>query len=112
MGCLSERVFFCRFTQMALLRLLTTKAVMGEELRTMAGAWEIYDQCCADERITMPAEPKGMDLKFRDLARGRQSSPHVWADANLAAFAETAGVKLVTFDKAFRSKGGECVVLG
>jgi len=111
-GCVGEQFFFCRFTQIALLRLLTTKAVMGKELRTMAGAWEIYDRCCADERIAMLAEPEGMDLKFRNLARSRLSSPHVWADAYLAAFASTAGLKLVTFDKAFRSRGGGCVVLG
>jgi|SRR5271165_3011038 len=55
-GCVDEQFFFCRFTQVALLRLLTTKAVIGKELRTMAGAWGIYNQCCADERIAMLAD--------------------------------------------------------
>ena len=106
-----EQFFFCRFTQIALLRLLTTKAVMGKEVKTMAGAWEIYDRCCVDERIALLAEPAGMDSGFRDSAKSRHSSPQVWADAYLAAFASTAGLRLVTFDRAFRSRASGCLVL-
>jgi uncharacterized protein len=106
-----EQFFFCRFTQLALLRLLTTKAVMGRDVKTMAGAWEIYDQCCADERIAFLAEPDRLDLRFRVLTRSRHASPKVWADAYLAAFASTAGLKLVTFDKALRSRAAECILL-
>jgi uncharacterized protein len=107
-----EQFFFCRFTQLALLRLLTTKAVMGKDVQSMTGAWEIYDQCCADERIAFLPEPDRLDPKLREFARSRHASPHVWADAYLAAFASTAGLKLVTFDKALRSRLAECVVLG
>src|SRR3954467_5232687 len=94
-----EQFLFCRFTQVALLRLLTNRAIMDKEVQSMAGAWEIYDGCCADERIAFLAEPDGLDPRLRALARGRQSSPNVWADAYLAAFAATAGLRLVTFDK-------------
>jgi uncharacterized protein len=111
-GCGDEHFFFCRFAQLPLLRLLTTKAVMGNDVKTMAGAWEIYDQCCADERIAFLAEPEGLDPKFRTLARSRHSSPNVWADAYLAAFASIAGLKLITFDKALRSRASACLVLG
>jgi uncharacterized protein len=79
--CSDEQFFFCRFTQLALLRLLTTKAVMGKDVKTMAGAWQIYDQCCADDRIALLPEPDRLDPKFRELARGRHASPKVWADA-------------------------------
>ncbi len=35
---------FCRLTQLGLLRLLTTEAVMGDEVMTQPGAWAAYDQ--------------------------------------------------------------------
>jgi predicted nucleic acid-binding protein len=58
-----EQFLFCRFTQLALLRLLTNKSVMGRDVKTMAAAWQIYDQCLTDERIAFLAEPQGIDPK-------------------------------------------------
>ena len=86
-----EQVLFCRFTQLALLRLLTNQAVTGKDVKSMAGAWEVYDECRSDERIAFLREPDGIDPRLRALARGRLSSPNLWADACLAAFAATAG---------------------
>ncbi|MDP9114029.1 MAG: PIN domain-containing protein [Acidobacteriota bacterium] len=105
------RLFFCRFTQLALLRLLTTEAVMGRDVLTMASTWDIYDQCSADERIAFLAEPEGLDPGLRSFTSGRRASPKLWADAYLAAFANAAGLRLVTFDRAFRSKPVNCEVL-
>lgn len=110
-GCEDEQFFFCRFTQLALLRLLTTKTVMNRDVKSMSAAWEIYDQCCADDRIGLLAEPHGIDSGFRAFAKSREASPKLWADAYLAAFASTAGLRLITFDKAFRSKPVDCLVL-
>lgn len=107
----SQQFLFCRFTQLGLLRLLTNKAVMGSDVKTTMGAWEIYDQCCADERIAFLPEPNGIDPMLRSYARSRQASPQVWADAYLAAFANAAGLRLVTFDKGFRTKPVHCLVL-
>src|ERR1700704_5088638 len=90
-----DQFLFCRFTQLALLRLLTNKTVMGKEVKSMAGAWEVYDQCRTDEGIAFLPEPDGVEPRLRALARGHQSSPNVWADAYLAAFASTAGLRLV-----------------
>jgi predicted nucleic acid-binding protein len=85
---------------------------MGKGVRTMAGAWEIYDQCRAGGRIGFLSEPDRLDAKLRALARGRDSSRNVWADAYLAAFASAADLKLVTFDKAFRTRSRACLILG
>ena len=106
-----EQFIFCRLTQLALLRLLTNRAVMGKEVKSMAGAWEIYDRCRTDERIAFLSEPDGIDPGLRALASGRHSSPNVWADAYLAAFAAAAGLRLVTFDRALGAKSIECLVL-
>jgi|SRR5260370_35378425 len=107
-----EQFLFCRFTQLALLRLLTNRSVMDRDTKTMSAAWEIYDQCRADERIAFMAEPQDLDPKLRMFTRSREASPKLWADAYLAAFASAAGLRLVTFDKAFRSKPVECLILG
>jgi len=107
----SEQFFFCRFTQLALLRLLTTEAVMGRDVLTMRTAWELYDQCCADERIAFLAEPDTLDPRLRSFSTSRHASPKLWADAYLAAFAAASGLKLVTFDRAFRAKSVESLVL-
>ena len=106
-----EQFLFCRFTQLGLLRLLTHESVMGRDVRTMAGAWEIYDRICSDERIALLAEPEALEPRLRTFSKSRHASPKVWADAYLAAFAGTAGLRLVTFDKAFRSKAVDCLIL-
>ena len=105
-------ILFGRFTQLALLRLLTTEAVTGRDVLTMRAARDLYDQCCADERIAFLAEPDSLDLRLRNFSTNRHASPKIWADAHLAAFASAAGLKLVTFDKAFRAKSVESLVLG
>jgi len=110
--CEDDRFLFCRFTQMALLRLLTTEAVMGRDVKTMTHAWEIYDACRADDRIAMLAEPATIEPRFRALTKSRFASPKAWADAYLASFASVVGLRLVTFDKGFRSKPIDCLVLG
>ena len=42
---MEARVCFCRVTQLSLLRLLTTEAVMGtDEVMTQGQAWQAYDR--------------------------------------------------------------------
>ena len=36
-----EKFFFCRFTQLTVLRLLTSAVVMGNDVRKMPEAWEL-----------------------------------------------------------------------
>ena len=106
------RLCFCRFTQIGLLRLLTTEALMGAEVLSQVEAWRVYDRWLADERILFMDEPALMEMSFRALSQQKSSSPKDWADAYLAAFAAIAGVRLVTFDQAFRAKTPELLVLG
>jgi len=66
-----------------------------------------------DERIEYAEEPADLEEKWRDFSMGRKFSPKVWNDAFLAAFASTARLKLVTFDKGFNDyKGLSLEVLG
>ncbi len=106
-------LFFSRITQLGLLRLLTTEAIMGKAVRSQAEAWEVYEELCADDRVRFIPEAAGFTEAFRRMAQNRLPSPKDWADSYLAAFAASAGLTLVTFDKAFRSrKDVDSLVLG
>jgi hypothetical protein len=104
----SERVLFCRITQLGLLRLLTTQAVMGPDVLTQRQAWSVYDRFIA-HGSQLAQEPPALEESMRLLTRHSQASPKLWADAYLAAFAKESGAQLITFDKALAS--GTNVVL-
>ena len=95
---------FCRFTQLGLLRLLTTAAVMGDEVMTQPEAWRAYDSWHKDSRIEFAEEPSEFDSHFRALTRLRQSAARDWADSYLAAFAAAGQLTLVTFDRALGAR--------
>ena len=97
---------FCRLTELAFLRHLTNRAVMGEQVLTPSAAWKKRTQFLALPEVQRLAEPVGLDeelAKFCDLGR---TSPNLWTDAYLAALAKCAGLRLVTFDRGFARFGG------
>jgi len=107
------RLCFCRFTQLGLLRLLTTDAVMGGDgVLNQAEAWQAYDRWSADERVLFLEEPSRIETSFRALSQQKRPAPKDWADSYLMAFSTVAGLKLVTFDKALRAKSGDALILG
>lgn len=105
------RIGFTRFTQMGLLRLITTAAVMNDKPLTMAEAWQTYDRLFDDGRVTFIPEPADVEIQFRRLAAAPTVSPKVWADAYLLAFAYWHQGQVVTFDRALRNRGVDCLVL-
>lgn len=106
-----EQFFFCRITQLTLLRLLTTEKILGEDTHTMLTAWGVLDRIQTDDRVAFLPEPEGLEHEFRARSRIASRSPKVWADAYLLAFAATAGLKLITFDRALKSRGADVLVL-
>ena len=106
-----EQFFFCRFTQITVLRLLTTDRVMGKDTSTMSEAWSLWDRIWADTRIAFLPEPDELEKEFRSRSRLSSQSPKVWADAYLLAFAAVAGLKFITFDHALQSRGADVLVL-
>ena len=107
----SEQFFFCRFTQLTVLRLLTTEKILGKDTKTMSEAWGLWDRVWADPRISFLSEPDNLEQEFRRRSRLSSCSPKVWADAYLLAFASLAGLKFVTFDRALKSQGADVLVL-
>jgi len=85
---------------------------MRGDVLTQPEAWATFDSLVADPRNRMMGEPVGIDLAFRELTGGQKAMTKQWADEYLAAFAETAGIRLVTFDRALAAKVEGAVLLG
>jgi len=103
-------VAFTRFTQMSLLRLLTTAAAMDGKPLGMDEAWRVHDALFTDERVGFHAEPAGVETRFREYASGPTAAPKHWADAWLLAVAHAAGGTLITFDRALAARGARCLL--
>jgi toxin-antitoxin system PIN domain toxin len=103
-------IAFTRFTELALLRLLTTSAAMDGQPLRMDEAWRVHDGLFADERVALYPEPAAVEERFRQYASGQAPSPKRWADAWLLAVAHSAGGILVTFDRALAARGAWCLL--
>ena len=107
-GLTTEVCFFCRMTQQGCLRLATNAAVFGPHALTLAEAWHTLH---SDVRIAYADEPVGLEVVWRSFTQHRSFSPKVWNDAYLAAFAQTGGYQIVTFDQALAPYTGVAVLL-
>jgi len=107
----TARLCFCRVTQLSLLRLLTTQAVMGPEVMSQIEAWRVYGRWLEDSRVVFLDEPVALEESFRMQSRRKDPAPKDWADCYLAAFASTAGLRLVTLDRAFQGKAKDVLLL-
>jgi uncharacterized protein len=108
-----ETVFvFCRQTQMGLFRLLTTEAVMGDEILTQRECWALYREWITDGKARLEGEPAGTGQAFEQRTAAKSFSPKTWTDAYLGAFAESGKLTLVTFDRALAGKVKGSVLLG
>jgi len=108
----AARLFFCRFTQLGLLRLLSAPAVMGpDQAKSQREAWKAYDRWLEDERVDFLDEPSGLETQFRALTRLPHASPKDWADSYLAAFAQASRLTVVTLDRAFQNKAKDLLLL-
>ncbi len=95
---------FCRITQMGLLRHLSNPAVMRHDIVTRRGAWRVFEAFMADARVRILSEPEGLEARWMKFSARNDQSHQLWTDDYLAAFAETVGARLVTFDAAIEAR--------
>lgn len=81
-------------------------SVYGNAPLSNTDAWAAYEAFIADDRVAFHPEPHGLNPIWKKLAARRTSSPKLWMDGYLAAFALTSGAQLVTIDSAFQQAGG------
>ena len=103
-------IVFSRITQLGFLRLMTTAAAMDGRPLTMTEAWGVHDRLFEDDRVAFVAEPAEVEAHFREYTADRTTSPKLWADAWLLAFAQAAQGTLVTFDRALAARGAHCLL--
>jgi len=107
-----RRPAFCRITHLSLLRLLTNKEVMGKDALGPEEAWKSYETLLAAGAARFIAEPDGIEASLKDAAKGAKAARDFWTDTYLAAFARTAGLRLVSFDTGFaRLSDLDCLIL-
>src|SRR5579872_7441429 len=80
-----SRILFCRISQIGLLRLLTTDAVMRTGALSQDEAWSAYDRLVEDERIRVVEEPPQLQSVFREITTLKRPAPKDWGDSYLIA---------------------------
>ena len=75
-------------------------------------AWEAYRVLRSDRRIGYLTEPRELLETWQSFTEGAFSSPNLWTDAYLCAFARAARLTLVTFDAKISAREDlNCLVL-
>lgn len=92
---------FCRMTQLALLRLLSGPALLGEDRLDGRAAWQALCTWRGSGLVSRLEEPRGLDEILGAWGAEVDARGKHWTDAYLAAFATAAGLRLVSFDKDF-----------
>jgi hypothetical protein len=90
---------FCRVTQMGFLRLLTNAHVMKSDQLTPEAAWRRLDRVYREVHPIFAPEPELLEKTWRGITSEPKAGSNLWTDAYLAAFAQTTGYTLVTFDR-------------
>jgi toxin-antitoxin system PIN domain toxin len=99
-----DEMLFCRVTELALLRLVTNRAVLGSDALTRRQAWDLLLALQADPRIRFAQEPRGLAPLWIAFSKRDDRSHLSWTDDYLAAFAQAAGAELVTLDGGMRTR--------
>lgn len=91
---------------------MNNQAALREDTRNQRQCWELYDRWIDSGRASFMEEPAGIETGLRLRTASEFASPKIWADAYLAAFAQAAGLTLVSFDRALAGKVEGAVLLG
>jgi toxin-antitoxin system PIN domain toxin len=92
----------CRIVQLALVRLLGNRSVMGTYAVSAQRGWQLTTELLQDERVEFVAEPVSLDAVLPDYLRYPVPAGRLVTDAYLAAFAIASSRQIVTLDSGFR----------
>lgn len=96
----------CRLVQLALMRLLANRSILGPDAMAAAAAWSLLEELLQDDRIDFIAEPSHLDSILPTLLNYPIPTGKLVTGASLAAFAIAASRRLVTLDSGFRQFRG------
>lgn len=101
----APEVSFCQVTMLGLIRLLAQPRVMGAAALSAAAAVAVWQRWRRLPEISQRAEVPGCEARFEHLVDAGLP-PRLLTDAYLAAHAQSAGLRLVSFDQDFRRFAG------
>ncbi|PUE50901.1 hypothetical protein B9Z47_04035 [Limnohabitans sp. 2KL-1] len=107
-------LWFCRTTMMGLVRVLSQPRAMGPNALNLTQAMTLYRQWLDTPAVGLLADPAGLDDAIEQLlgCRGAPQPVRLWTDLGLAATAQSAGLRMVTFDRDFERFGlARCLIL-
>ena len=107
----ATEIYFCRITQLGLLRLLTQRSVMGQDVLTLSQAWQIYDGMLSQFGASFLDEAQGLEAELRRLTTKEEVSTKEWSDSYLVAFGTLTNLTLVTFDQALAVRTSGSILL-
>ena len=106
----TQQLAFTRVTMLGLLRLLTNKAVMAGHPFTVAEAWSAYQAFRKLPEVVWIGDHSDQAIQADDIlaefSEARGFTALQWTDGHLAALAQTANCRLVSFDSDFRRYSG------
>ena len=99
---------------LGLVRILSQPRAMGPNVLSLTQAMVMYRQWLDTPAVGLLVDPPGVDDAIEQIL-GRWAEPQpirLWTDIGLAATAQSAGLRMVTFDRDFERFGLErCLVL-
>jgi toxin-antitoxin system PIN domain toxin len=96
----------CRMVQLAAIRLLCNRNILGNDVLTAPHAWAVLETMLGDERVSFVTEPAGIDPILASLLVYPAPTGKLVSDAYLAAFAIAGSTRLTTLDAGFRQFAG------
>jgi toxin-antitoxin system PIN domain toxin len=100
-GLRAGEATLCRYVQLALMRLLGNKTIMGEFAMSASSAWQLIATLMEDERLNFADEPSSLDTFFPKLLRYPRPTNKLVGDAYLAAFSIASQMRFATIDQGF-----------
>ena len=92
---------FCRLTELALLRLLSSRSLLGEDRLDGQASWQALGDWRSSPVVSYLEEPDGLDEILGAWGANLNVRGAHWTDAYLAALATASGYRLVSFDGDF-----------
>jgi len=102
----ADRVGICRVVQLGVLRVLSNRAWLAEDVLRAGEVWAAWDLLLADDRFLFLPEPAGLEPEWRHLTGAFRKGRMAETDAYLTAFARAGGLRILTFDRGLRELAG------
>ncbi len=102
----ATQVAFTTITMLGLARVCSNAPIFGGQSLDPADAWAIFHGWMGFDEIAYLSEPGECRQALDKLLAAGMVARRTWTDSYLAAFAMTAGLRLVSFDTDFHRYRG------